>query len=258
MAPTATSATPAGSVTCSLVIVILSVCFGSNFQFYSNSVISNIAGLGQQYMNQSFYLHYGRYVSESAMSLLWSFSSAALQIGSLIGAMITRLLADRYGRRKALMILSVAAAVGSTLDGLAKLANSLEMFILGRVLMGVSLGGGLPLASMFISEISPVRYRGACGSCQQLFIGLGNFVSYVLTLKEVWGNEWGWPIAVSVPPFLGAVTQFFVLFLYAHDSPRGLVLSQKDSHAGLEAIKFYQGRRGSADILDEIDRKSVV
>lgn len=162
------------------------------------------------------------------MSILWALSSASVWLGALNGAFFTGLLADTYGRRKALIMISFCGVIGSLFDGYAKLANSFEMFILGKYVIGGGLGCGIALASMFIDEIAPVRHRGACGATQQIMIGFGNALSLGLTLSQVMGTEKWCPIAVSVPPFLASMTQAVALLFYAHDSPRYLILTKSD------------------------------
>lgn len=155
-------------------------------------------------------------------------------------------------------MISVCGVIGSLLDGFAKLANSFEMFILGRYFMGGGLGCGMALASMFITEIAPVRVRGACGATQQILIGFGNAVSFVLTLSQVLGTERWWPIVVSVPPFVTSLMQTVVLMFYAHDSPRYLILAKSNMDKGFEALKFYQGKPGAEVRLDAIREEKRV
>lgn len=71
-------------------------------------------------------------------------------IGMAVGALVFGLLADRIGRKNVLIITLVLFSVAS---GFSALTTSLAIFLFFRFLIGMGLGGELPVASTLVSEI---------------------------------------------------------------------------------------------------------
>jgi AAHS family 4-hydroxybenzoate transporter-like MFS transporter len=82
------------------------------------------------------------------------FSSALL--GSGIGALSFGVLADKYGRKKLLIL---AVAIFSVMTLLCAKADSMTTLIIYRFLAGIGLGGALPNLITISSEYSPERLR---------------------------------------------------------------------------------------------------
>lgn len=80
----------------------------------------------------------------------------------------------------------------------AKYANSYEMLILGRLLIGISSGLDAGIAPMYLSEVSPTALRGAVGTVYQLIITISILLSQILGMKSVLGNEQGWPFLLGL------------------------------------------------------------
>ncbi len=98
---------------------------------------------------------------------------------------------------------------------------------------------GTGLGSVFVSELAPAKYRGACGSVQQVFLGLGNLLSQIFTLWFLLGRENLWPIAVAFPLVPGLL--LLITLLFSPESPRFLFLSRENQEASRKSIEFYQG-----------------
>ncbi|MBL3614309.1 MFS transporter, partial [Bacillus sp. RHFS18] len=78
-------------------------------------------------------------------------------IGMAAGAFVFGMLADRIGRKKVFMITLLFFSVGS---GISAFATGLTVFLILRFLIGMGLGGELPVASTLVSEASPPEKRG--------------------------------------------------------------------------------------------------
>ncbi|KRZ03142.1 Solute carrier family 2, facilitated glucose transporter member 1, partial [Trichinella zimbabwensis] len=246
---------PMLKVKLNLLITVCAVGLGAQFQFYSNSVINNVAVELQQWINESYMAHYGVSLVGSEMTVLWSLTSAALQIGAVVGALLTRLIAERLGRRGGLITTGFMCSLGSALTVVAKFVNAFELFIVGRLLLGISLGGSLGLASMFVSELAPVQYRGMCGSMLQIMLGIGSTLSLVATLPEVFGSERLWPVAMGVP-LVTSLLQVMIVW-HGEESPRFLFLTRKDELAARKSLSYYRKQMSVELQIRQIEKEVV-
>ncbi|KFD53148.1 hypothetical protein M514_06062 [Trichuris suis] len=221
-----------------LLIMVSAMGLGAHFQFYSNSVVNNVVDDIKPWFNQSYIEHYGSSLTTEGLTLLWSMASACLQFGAVVGALITRPMAERLGRRGGLITTGITCAVGSLLTVIAKYVDAFELFFVGRLLLGVSLGASLGLASMFVTETAPVRYRGACGSLLQIMLGLGNLLSLILTLPQLFGTATLWPAAMAIP-LITSLLQVLVTF-QGEESPRFLLMAKKDEGAAIRSLYYYR------------------
>lgn len=102
---------------------------------------------------------------------------SSVLLGSLVGAAVGGLLADRFGRRKLLMIASVVFGVGAI--G-AALAPSATWLIATRVIAGAAISIASFVAPLYISEIAPVEVRGKLVSINQVALTGGIVLSYFI------------------------------------------------------------------------------
>lgn len=152
------------------------------------------------------------------LKILWSTAVSIYLVGGTIGAFTPGLLVDRFGRKNSLIFLHIFSLVASVLFGFCKKANSYEMFIVARILIGFSCGAGAGIVPMYLTEIAPVRIRGAMGVLHQLALTSGIFVSQAIGLRQILGSEDRWPIllaAIGLPCLVSGVILYFM-----PDSPR--------------------------------------
>lgn len=98
-------------------------------------------------------------------------------LGMAIGAALSGMVADKWGRRTVIMITLIIYGVSSALSAFA---INYPMLLVLRFITGFGLGGELPAASTLISEYSPTKIRGR----------------NVIFLESFWA--WGWIIAAMV------------------------------------------------------------
>jgi len=172
-----------------------------------------------------------RYFSLGDIGLGWAFSS--LLFGCVLGCFIAGRLADRYGRKKLLLVVAVLFAITSLATALAP---SFTAFITARFLGGLAVGGVSLLSPMYVAEVSPPSIRGRMGTLYQISIVTGIIVSYGINylLRDVGVNNWRWMFSTGVIP--SAV--FFVFILLAPETPRFLAMTgkMKEAFAVLERI----------------------
>ncbi|KAL2326937.1 hypothetical protein Fmac_020364 [Flemingia macrophylla] len=93
----------------------------------------------------------------------------------------------KFVKRWIFSALLVGATVGSFTGGalgLCFLARSVETMIIGRLLVGITIGVASAIVPLYIYEISPTEIRGALGFVDQLFICIG------FELKRSWTCAW--------------------------------------------------------------------
>lgn len=102
---------------------------------------------------------------------------SAGNVGALIGALVLGLLADRFGRKRMLV-------VSAFLFGVFTLAiafiNSLELLVLFRFFAGIGLGGAIPNALAFGSEYAPGRKRATLATAMYAGVAMGAVVAGLL------------------------------------------------------------------------------
>jgi sugar porter (SP) family MFS transporter len=224
------------------VKVALIVALGGFLMGFDASVISGVVG----FIGPEFNL--------TNIEIGWAVAS--LTLTSTIAMMSAGPISDRFGRRPVL----VAAAIIFTLSAVASaLAPDYLTLVIARMIGGFGVGTALIIAPMYIAEISPPAIRGRMVSFNQLNIVLGISVAYfsnyfILSLSQSdmsWAQTlrfddwtWRWMLGVEAIP---AVVYFFALF-FVPESPRWLVMKQKDD-AALETLVRVSGEvQGNADL----------
>ncbi len=182
-------------------------------------------------------------------------------VGSAIGAWFAGSLADRFGRRKVMLVAAVlflVAAVGQAFP------FSVWDLLLWRFIGGAGIGVASVMAPMYIAEIAPAQIRGRMGSLQQFAIVIGIFatglVNFVV-LNAAGGNArntwllgleaWQWMFLSMVIPAL----VYGLLVLRVPESPRYLVAEGRDDEARAVLSTIYTGDVGAmvADIRESMD-----
>ncbi|AQS58123.1 MFS transporter [Desulforamulus ferrireducens] len=148
-------------------------------------------------------------------------------VGMAVGAAFSGMLADKYGRRQVILFTLVLFGLAT---GLAGLATGLTMMLVARFLVGLGLGGELPVASTLISEIAPRSVRGRFVVLLESFWAWGWILAALVAYLLV--PEYGWRTAF----FIGALPALLAVFLRKAipESPRFLV--QKGDYQGADAI----------------------
>ncbi len=123
------------------------------------------------------------------------------------------------------------------MSGIAKGTKSPELLILGRFILGMNIGLGSGLVPMYLTEIAPIKYRGAAGTAHMIAVAFGDWFSLCLSLPQILGGEDLWPLAVAFPALPAAILIIFLPF--CAESPRYLV--GKDKIAAMKAIQFFAG-----------------
>ena len=136
-------------------------------------------------------------------------------LGQLIGALLFGWIAERFGRMPA-MIWSIALfAVMSLVCAFAWDYNSLLVF---RLIQGIGLGGEVPVAAVYISELTRAQHRGRFVLLYELVFPIGLTAASLLGLWIVPHLGWQWMFYIGALPAILAL----VLRTLLPESPRWL------------------------------------
>ncbi|MEH6944224.1 MFS transporter [Bacillus sp. JJ722] len=148
-------------------------------------------------------------LSTSQVGLIGSINS----IGMMVGAFIFGLMSDRIGRKNVFIITLLLFSIGS---GISAFTTSLAVFLVLRFLIGMGLGGELPVASTLVSESVSAKERGRVVVLLESFWAAGWIVAALISFFVI--PEYGWRAALLIC----AIPAFYALYLRLKlpDSPQ--------------------------------------
>lgn len=171
-------------------------------------------------------------------------------IGSIIGVAVAGVLSDKFGRKKTMILSAVlfsASGIGCALSG------SFDQLVFYRIVGGIGIGVVSIISPLYISEVAITSYRGRLVSLYQLAITVGFLGAYLVNYQllqlagsgVVQGNgliakvfvveEWRGMLGMeSLPALL-----FFIVIFFIPESPRWLLVSQRDEKALSILTRIY-------------------
>lgn len=149
-----------------------------------------------------------------------------LQAGCFVGALLGATIADRFGRKPAL----IWGAGGISLIGVvlqAAASGHLPAMYVGRFVSGFSTGIASMVNPLYVAENAPRAIRGGLTGVYQLFIVFGIFLAYWINYGSILhlpGNaRYLVPLCIqALPPVLLMISMWF-----CHESPRHLAKQDK-------------------------------
>ncbi|OXG31499.1 MFS transporter, SP family, solute carrier family 2 (myo-inositol transporter), member 13 [Cryptococcus neoformans Bt15] len=144
--------------------------------------------------------------------------TAGTTIGAIFGSAILGGWGDRLGRKGAILVSDVFFTIGAVIIASS---YSVPQIIVGRIILGIGVGGAAVIAPLFITETAPTAVRGRCIGVNAFFIPFGQVVSDAIG-AGVQNMHNGWRLLFA----LGAVPSLLqlLLFHYLPESPRILIL----------------------------------
>jgi sugar porter (SP) family MFS transporter len=175
--------------------------------------------------------------AELAIQALWKLDSwtqglaiATALYGTVFGAALGGIPADRFGRKPTLLWIGISFFISSL--G-AALATNVEYFMLFRFLGGLAIGASSVVAPIYISEIAPAKHRGKLVISFQLNVVLGILIAYISNYF-IQGIENDWRImlgVVGIPSLL-----FSVLISFTPETPTFLLLKSNNVEAAKKVL----------------------
>jgi len=169
-------------------------------------------------------------------------------IGCVIGALFIGKPADLFGRRYMLRYMAIFFLISMLMTGLA---TRLWVFIVGRFIGGLAVGGASVVTPMYISEVAPPKLRGRLVATAQFAIVLGILVSFfsnfLIDSAGAGENKWRWMFLFGVIPSV----VFFLLLFFIQRSPRWLVKTGRIEEAR-KAILRVNNQSDPDELINEI------
>jgi sugar porter (SP) family MFS transporter len=142
-------------------------------------------------------------------------------LGAIFGAIFSRFIGDKIGRRKAIMLGSIFLTIGGALQASA---STLAHMIIGRIVGGVGTGLNTTAIPMWQVETCKQHHRGRLVIMELVLnitgIAVTSWMNYGFTFLHDNSVSWRFPLAFQ--SFWAIVT--FCLVLIMPESPRWLVL----------------------------------
>lgn len=213
-----------------VLLIAIIAGFGGFLFGYDSSVIADIK---DQVMQQL-----------SLTTWEWSQVVSFSLLGAVIGIPFSGILADHISRKSLLKIVAIGFIIGTVL---CAQANSLNILLIGRFLIGVCIGIASYVAPLFIAEIAPPQKRGALILINGLAITFGQAVSYLIGyyVHDLSASSWRIMLWIGMLP---ALILFFGMLLVPH-SPRWL-MKKYGADEARQALKKI--RSSSTQIQDEL------
>lgn len=165
-------------------------------------------------------------------------------IGSILGVVIAGPLSDCFGRKPVLFAASVlflSSALGCMISA------NIDQLVVFRIIGGIGIGVASVISPLYIAEISIPEYRGRMVALYQLAITIGFLGAYLANFglldyssellqegktqglyNQIFCNE-SWRAMLGMESIPAAI--FFIALFFIPESPRWLILKQKESRA---------------------------
>lgn len=165
---------------------------------------------------------------EQAIQKQWNLSDVMLGqlvamglYGTIIGALVGGIPAEKWGRKKSLLVIGLLfliCSVGSAAAG------GVYMLMFFRFIGGLGVGASSVVAPMYISEIAPQARRGQLTALFQFNLVLGILIAYFSNYLISNMSEDSWRLMLGIMVIPSVV--FIVCIYVVPESPRWLITNQ--------------------------------
>lgn len=155
---------------------------------------------------------------------------SSMLVGAIFGSGASGPMSDRLGRRRVVFIIAIIYIVGALI---LALAPSMPILVLGRLIIGLAVGGSTAIVPVYLSEMAPTEQRGSLSSLNQLMITIGILSSYLINYAFTPIEGWRWMLGLAIVP--SVILLIGVAFM--PESPRWL-LEHRSEKAARDVMKL--------------------
>jgi len=181
-------------------------------------------------------------------------------LGCAVGAVIFSWLADKYGRKPGLFGCLVTASLGNLImfvAGLGQTRGALAVMLVGRIVMGLGVGGIDSVVPVYSSELSSDGARGKAlaQEFQSNILGLNMAFGINLGITIALGkdNQWAWRVPIIIMQAYPVLLLTFIERL--PESPRWLVFHDREDEAEHSLTRIF-GKDDAKEHMDELKDNS--
>lgn len=138
-----------------------------------------------------------------------------------VGGRFLGAFADRFGRRKSMLLAVFLMSFGSLLIAIIPTYQTIGVYapillLFARLIQGLSIGGGTGITTAYLTEMAPPHRRGFYASFQYLTLVGGQILAlgllivlqkFILTDAQL--HDWGW----RIPFAIGAILTLGIVYL---------------------------------------------
>lgn len=222
-----------------LFFVSIIVSLGGSFHFGYQLVITNPSqNAFISFLNESYWKHYGSWLSEAHSEAIWSVIVAILFAGAIIGSFSLGYVAEKIGRKRGLYLSFTLSIISVSLSIASFFGCSFELYAASRVLFGYSLGLSLGLSALFLNECSPKECRGFVSMMTGTAVQFGTVTGSILAIPSLLGSSSNWWYIYLIELIILIIV--FLMLPMLPESPGYLTLCGNDE-AARHAILFFHG-----------------
>ncbi|KAM0665207.1 hypothetical protein ACQRIT_006073 [Beauveria bassiana] len=179
---------------------------------------------------------------------LLSIMTATPFLGKAVGCVICGPIAEKRGRKFAILGLCILSFIGVTLQ---TTAASAAQFTVGRIFTFAMTGMTIVVVPIFQAEASPRVLRGMFGSTIQAMVLFGQVISTLVTYgTETMNSAAGWRIPIGLQFIAPCLLCGMLYFL--PESPRWL-LSRGRREEAIESLAKFRKRTTLEEVAVELD-----
>ena len=178
-------------------------------------------------------------LNEQALGLLLS----AGLVGMAAGSLINGVLADRFGRRRQILVNTAWVGLGMMA---CAISSSLVMLGLSRFITGLGIGGIIANGAVIVSEYAPTRWRAAILALYATGYSIGATIGGAIVTSLI--PNYGWRSAF----WLGAGMSFLILPLLWRYLPESIAFLRSQAHTQSNRLQETLHRLGLAEFPERL------
>lgn len=175
----------------------------------------------------------------------WAVAVAAFAVGGPFGSGTGGKLADKRGRRGAMLIGIWIFLFGGLVQ---TVAHDMLTIILARFIIGFASGYTTVLVPIYLGEVAPPSLRGTLGTLTQFALVIGILFADIVAFP--FATPRGWRVMFAVTPLMAAAQLALSPFLL--ESPRWLLNRDPNSSRARYIIKRLRGLRNDQEVEREV------
>ncbi|OQV17350.1 Solute carrier family 2, facilitated glucose transporter member 1 [Hypsibius exemplaris] len=184
------------------------------------------------------------------LNAIWTAVASVFCVGGLLGSLISNPIVRKFGRKGTLLLNNGTGIIAAILLATPYFLDSFELLMIGRFVAGLNGGITSAVAPLYMTEIPPMKLRGALGGFHQFFIVFAILIAQVLGHPALLGTPTRWPYLFG----FGLIPCIFQLLTlpFCPESPKHLYLGRDKEAKAAKALKHLRGSQSFQTEMEEM------